>query len=131
MKEEELSHTPNEGDPIRADIVKGHEDFMSNYRTSVVSSFGANVGLLHTLLNGNTEKNIAGLAFQRSDLQRMLSHKMLRDNSLEMYSKVMAQRCALKDVPKKVYFIPLFWYVALSNPSCRALFLDKLPNLDS
>ena len=66
-KEDELSHTPNEGAPIRVDIVSAHEDFMANFRPIVNSCFGSNIGLVNMLLNGSTEK-IAGLSFQRSDL---------------------------------------------------------------
>ena len=120
-KEDELSHTPNEGAPIRVDIVSAHEDFMANFRPIVNSCFGSNIGLVNMLLNGSTEKNIAGLSFQRSDLFRMLSAKMYRDNSLDMHSKVMGQRCSIGNVPKQVFFIPLFWYCSLctAGSGCR------------
>ena len=130
-REEELSHTPNEGDPIRVDIVEAHHEFMTNFSAMVHSSFGSNLGLLSSLLNGNTEKNIAGLLFQRSEILRMLSVKMYRDTSLDMHSKVMMKRCSQGGVPKKVFFVPVFWFIALSTMGSRTRFLDHLPDLDS
>ena len=131
IHEDELSHTPNVGDPIRPDIVTSHEEFLAKHVAIVRTCFGDNFGLLCNLVNGNTEKNVANVYFQRSDLHRMLSTKMYRDNSMEMHSKVLAVRCATGTTPKKVYFVPLFWYPTISTPSFRGGFLNELPYLDS
>ena len=101
IHEDELSHTPNVGDPIRPDIVTSHEEFLAKHVAIVRTCFGDNFGLLCNLVNGNTEKNVANVYFQRSDLHRMLSTKMYRDNSMEMHSKVLAVRCATGTTPKR------------------------------
>ena len=131
IHEDELSHTPNVGDPIRPDIATSHEEFLAKHVAIVRTCFGDNFGLLCNLVNVNTEKNVVNVYFQCSDLHRMLSTKMYRDNSMEMHSKVLAVRCATGTTPKKVYFVPLFWYPTISTPSFRGGFLDELPYLDS
>ena len=129
--EDDLSHTPDEGRPIRPDILDDHNKFMVDYSGIVQCAFGVNFRLLNNLVHGNKEKSIAGLDFQRSDLKRMLSSKMYRDNSLQMYNKVL-QRCGKGcDVPKRVFFVPMYWCPALSTPNFTKDFLEHLPDLDS
>ena len=98
--EDDLSHTSDEGRPIQPDILDDHNKFMVHYSGIMRCAFGFNFRLLNNLVNGNTEKSIAGLDFQRSDLKRMLSSKMYRDNSLQMYNKVLQRRGKGSDVPK-------------------------------
>ena len=77
---------------------------MENSNEVVQSCFGTNIGILNSLLSTTKEKNIKGFEFQVSDLKRMLSGKMFRDNSLTMYNKVLEKRCAQGNVPKRVFF---------------------------
>ena len=105
---------PNEGDPIHQSIVEGNALFMTYNAAVIQSCFASNNSFLHRLLDGTTEKCISGIQFQRSDLMRMLSHSsFLRDNTIEMYSKVLT---SLKCTPKKVLFVPVPWFTCLSNP---------------
>ena len=130
LRQDELSHTPNEGDRIREDILHSHVQFMEQFSETVKSCFGSNIGVLNSLLMHMHEKNIKGYEFQVSDLKRMLSGKMYRDNSLSMYNKVMEERSSHGNVPKKVFFVPIFWFSSLSTSQFRCRFLDDIPDLD-
>ena len=87
--------------------------------------------LLSSLLSNGTEKNIFGFDFQVSDLKRMLSDRMVRDNTLTMYNKVLEKRASRGKVPKQVFFVPLYWFPSLSNSEFRHGFLNHLPDLDA
>ena len=58
LRQDELSHTPNEGDRIREDILHSHVQFMEQFSETVKSCFGSNIGVLNSLLMHMHEKNI-------------------------------------------------------------------------
>ena len=108
LRQDELSHMPNEGDCIREDILHSHVQFMEQFSETVKSCFGSNIGVLNSLLMHMHEKNIKGYEFQVSDLKRMLSGKMYRDNSLSMYNKVMEERSCMATYQRKYFLYQYF-----------------------
>ena len=48
LQEDKLAHTPEEGDPIRGDILQSSMEFMENSNEVVQSCFGTNIGILNS-----------------------------------------------------------------------------------